>query len=121
MVHLRRLLPLGIRQNLSALELNVTGVPLVFIPKHSHEPGFSRARKSRRNRPELDRQVGVSIQDKKVLSQQRKRFAYRAPGSNQTRAIKRILQRYAKTRAVAKLSLDHFTQVSDAEHDTVDS
>src|ERR1700730_17209420 len=92
-------------QNSAVLELDITGVPAVFITKNCHQRGFSRLAKSRRYRLEIDWQVGIPIHDKKMISQERKRFAHRAAGSNKTRAIKRILQPDTTDRAITKLGL----------------
>ena len=63
----------------------------------------------------VNRQIRIAVEDEKFIAEQRQRAFDGAARAQQFRAVERIIQPDAKRAAVAKIALDHFAEMADAQ------
>ena len=121
MAHLRELVLLVIDHDLAVAEDDVARVIATFVLIHRHQARASAAFKKLRNRLEVDGKIGITVEDKELLTEQRQRALQRPARTEQHRAIERILQRHAVRRAIAEIALHHLAQMPETKHRALDS
>ena len=102
-------------------EDDVAGVVAAFVAIDGHAAEPAATTEKFRDGTILNRQIRIAVEHKKIHAEQRQRTLERAAGAEQFGAVERIIKLQAKRRAVAKIALNHFAEMPDAEHGAADA
>lgn len=119
--HSRRTPLLVARNNLSVKELHVAGIPLSVVAKDCHQRLLARPQEFILNSLIVARQVGVSVNHKKGVTQFGEGYSKCSGGAERNRSVIGLFNCQSKSSTVADKIADVFTQVTEAQHNTFDT
>ena len=121
MPHLRRTIFFVVNHDFAVAEHDVACVITAFVAEDRHAAGFAAALEKIRDGAIFRRQIGITVQHKKFITEQRQGAFDGTARAEQLGAVKRIIQPHAGRRTVAEVALNHLAEVSDAQHRAPDA
>src|SRR5436305_997068 len=121
MPHLGPAILFVVNFNLAVLEPDVACIPLSLIFVHGHERLLPAFFETGSHAVEIDREIGITVEDKEFRAEEWQRLLQSSARAEECWPIEGIVDLYSEARAIAEITLDHFTQMSNAKHEASQS
>src|SRR5260370_36683544 len=107
--------------NLAVSEPHVARVVASAVLIHGHETALAAALEKLRDRLEVDGQVRIAVERKKIPPQQREGLFQGSTPAQRRRAVETAFELDAPSAAVAALGLHHFPAAYDTQYHVMES